>query len=188
MFTVIKNCNMPIFFVGMMGSGKTTIGKGIAQILGFKFIDMDTIIEANEKLTIKEIFEQNGEAYFRKKEFELLQEIVKKKNVVISCGGGVFTFEENIKIINENGVSVFLNVDAEILQKRLKHDTTRPMLKNGNSVFEILQKRLPFYKQAKVIVEFKKSEVKNNVLQCIESLNSYLYDIKHVWKPWQDSE
>lgn len=169
----IASLNIPIFFVGMMGSGKTTIGRIVAQTLDYNFLDMDSRIEIAEGMSIKKIFEEMGENYFREKEMKMLNNLTKKTNTVISCGGGVFTFEDNIQTINGNGISIFLNVSHQILEKRLTNDKKRPILKGTQSVAEILEARMPFYKKAQITVDITKSDIKTNVIQCIEALDQY---------------
>ena len=112
-----------------------------------------------------------------REEKELLASLVKIKHTVISCGGGVFMYQENIDSINRNGISLFLNVNPSIILQRLATDKNRPLLKGNKSPAQILEERLPFYKQAKVSVNIEKSDIKTNVINCIESLYCYLQTI-----------
>lgn len=169
----VASCRKPIFLIGMMGSGKTTIGKVLAQVLQRNFIDMDSEIEGQKHMTISEIFAKYGEKYFRNKERGLLKQLVLIDNAVISCGGGVFTFQRNIDLINQHGIAIFLNVDIKIIEKRLKNDVKRPILLQG-SPSEILEKRLKFYNQAKVVLEIKKNNVQGISTNCIKALVNYL--------------
>ena len=176
----ISKIHTPIFLIGMMGSGKTTIGKSVAKTLGWQFIDTDFEIEKQEKMVISEIFSNYGEDYFRNAEKTLLLSLVNAKKTIISCGGGVFTKQENIDLINKNCISVFLNVNLDILKQRLKNDTKRPILKTGKTIDGIFAERLGFYKQAKVAVEIQGQGVQTNTKRCIENLYNHLQGVIYV--------
>ncbi len=141
-----------IILSGFMGSGKTTLGKLIADKSGFEFIDTDEMIEKNENLTIPEIFRKYGERYFRERETQTLSDILKltknvNKQYIISAGGGAPAFHHNREILANFGVRIFLYVPPDESVKRIKH-TTRPLLKNhveGNNIGKLFQKRLPDY-------------------------------------------
>jgi shikimate kinase len=171
--THVQSTNTPLFFVGMMGSGKTTIGRIVAQILQYDFVEMDTVIEERLGISIKEIFQNSGEAYFRKEEKKLLEEICLKQKCVISCGGGVFTNAENIEKISKSGIAIFLNVSSRVLEKRLSGDEKRPLLQE-NSIHKILLKRIPFYTQAHIMVDLAVSNLEKNVCQVIEEIYRHL--------------
>src|ERR1051325_4222519 len=108
-------CFMKIFLMGYMGSGKSTIGKLLASKLHLNFTDFDDYIETWEKKTVADIFENEGEDKFRQLEHIYLKEIILKDNTVISLGGGTPCFNNNIEIINKNGISVFIEMDAAAL-------------------------------------------------------------------------
>nr|MDQ3280409.1 shikimate kinase [Acidobacteriota bacterium] len=100
---------MKIYLVGFMGSGKTTVGRELAARIDAPFFDLDELIEAAEKMSIKEIFGHRGEAYFRKRERDLLRSTRNLDAGVIATGGGTFTFDENIQFIQSEGMSVYLS-------------------------------------------------------------------------------
>lgn len=125
-----------IALIGMMGTGKSTIGKKIAEKLNFSFIDMDKMIEDNEGLSIMEIFETKGEAYFRSLEKDLLKNIIYDDNIVISTGGGIVTDEENISILKENCWNILLYGSSENLAKNAS-DKNRPLLAGKDKVTEL---------------------------------------------------
>ena len=142
-----------------MGSGKSTIGKELAEKLKMDFIDFDTYIETKEKKSVSEIFEKEGEEKFRELEKKHLNEIIKKDNAVISLGGGTPCFNNNIETINKNGISIYLQMSVNALVKRLINaKRKRPLIKEMNEVdlkFFIatnLEKRISFYNQAKYII------------------------------------
>jgi shikimate kinase len=152
---------MNYFLIGMPGCGKSTIGKELSKILNLSYIDLDEWIEKEEGMTIPELFEKFGQDYFRNKETEALKYMIShNKEVLISTGGGAPCFNENMSLINSGGVSIFLNVSLEELFKRLRlGKQNRPLVQglSDNELFEKIEKmlsdRLPFYNQAKVIVE-----------------------------------
>lgn len=151
---------MRIFLIGFMGSGKTTLGKQLARKLGYRFIDQDDYIEETSGLTIAEYFSRNGEQAFRKYEHEALKNLLEFDNVVISTGGGAPCFFNNIDMMNENGLAIYLRMKPEVLKSRLKHaQAERPLIK-GKTEEELLEfikskltEREPFYLKAKHVIE-----------------------------------
>ena len=139
---------MNIFLVGPMGSGKSSLGKKLAKSLNKKFIDTDKEIEKKENKTINEIFENNGEKYFREKEKEFLKSIPNSLNMVIATGGGIVSDQENREKLKENRV-IFLNASVERQSKRTSRSDKRPLLKNVDrlkKLRELYNQRLKFYK------------------------------------------
>ena len=125
----------PIVLVGMMGCGKSTIGKIVAEKLNWIFLDSDKEIENNMKLSTKEIFDQYGEEFFRNKEFEIFKFYSKKEKILISSGGGSFCQKNTYRIIKEYFYSIWLDVNEDILFQRLKKNKNkRPLLKSLNEV------------------------------------------------------
>ena len=118
---------------GMMGVGKSSIGKALSKQLSMKFIDIDKIIEKELKLSIQEIFEQEGESYFRKLEEEVTLEQLKKNNRIISLGGGAFMNEKIRTYATSHTKSFWLNVSTNLLAKRLNNSKKRPLLFNKNT-------------------------------------------------------
>jgi shikimate kinase len=151
-----------IFLIGMPSSGKSTLGRHLAKELNFTFVDMDERIEARECATIPEIFKLKGEEYFRKIETEVLKQIKPNQQLVISTGGGVPCFFDNMGFIKTNGISIFLDVPPSILAKRILNSTVnnRPLIDKNKSESEVLhdienryQNRLKFYQQADLQVD-----------------------------------
>ena len=128
---------MRIFIIGLPGCGKTTIAKLLANRLHYKFIDIDTAIEAKENMTINQIFKNKGESYFRTIEAQTLNDLNQIEDVVIACGGGIC---ENNSKSSFKGITIFLKVDVKVLERRLANDTTRPLLKT-NSIYQLAIKR-----------------------------------------------
>ena len=151
--------NKNLVLVGMMGSGKSLIGKILSKKLNFEFIDTDNIIEENEKKTISEIFKDNGEKYFRKQEEIIIKSLLNKKYSVISLGGGSVTIKDIRKLIRNKSISIFLKVDIDVLVKRLKKTKNRPLLLNTDvrkKIIKLDEDRHKFYNSSDIIIENKK--------------------------------
>lgn len=117
-----------IYFTGFMGSGKSTLGRIVANTLGWDFFDIDTEIEKAESSSIKEIFSQRGEEGFRRAETEMLKNLSGKYNAIIALGGGTLINEENLRIVKSTGYLIYLKVTSGIIYERLSHKTNRPLL------------------------------------------------------------
>ena len=130
---------MNIVLTGLRGSGKSTIGKLLAQKLDWDFIDIDTKIEKEENMTIKNIVELRGWEYFRAVENKVTKEISKTDKTVISTGGGTIIDKDNEKELKKNGKIIYLYVKPEVCAKRIKNSKNRPALEEENDVFEELK-------------------------------------------------
>ncbi len=141
-----------LILVGFMGSGKSTIGQVLANKLKLTFVDTDRLIEKQQGCSISKIFEQFGEATFRQMETEVLRELLKEeKPLIISTGGGLPLKEENVRILKELGFVIMLDVNKFTVLRRLKKDTTRPLLKGYNveeKVDKLLTYRREYYEAA----------------------------------------
>lgn len=144
-----------VVLVGMMGAGKTSVGQAVARILGVPFLDSDEEIERAANRTIAEIFAREGEAFFRQKESQVIARLLSERPAILSTGGGAFLAEANRKTISEHGVSVWLDVDVETLWHRVRHKTTRPLLRTADpraTLGELHAARVPFYALADLTV------------------------------------
>lgn len=148
---------MLIFLIGFMGCGKSYVGRNLAPLLDYDYIDLDKHIEAIEGLTVKEIFEQKGEAYFRLQEKEILHTLDSKQNMIVSTGGGAPCFFDNIEVMNAKGLTIYLNRTKRLVIYRLMKGLHKRPLLNGLSAEELekfyderLESRKPFYEQAKL--------------------------------------
>lgn len=146
---------MRIYLIGYMGSGKSTLGKKLAKHAGLQFIDMDHYIEKRNCKTVPQLFAEEGEAEFRKKERKALEELSEFSDVVIATGGGAPCFFDNVDLMNRTGKTIYLNIDPKILASRLlKSKTERPLIKGKSKkelvgfIDETLRKRNEFYAQA----------------------------------------
>lgn len=146
-----------IFLVGMMGAGKTTIGKSLASCLDKTFFDSDREIQKRTGVGIPVIFEIEGEAGFRKRETEILRELVKLKNIVLATGGGAILSAENRELLRRNGTVVYLRATVDDLWRRTRHDRSRPLLQTPNphaKLAELYAQRDPLYcETAHIVVE-----------------------------------
>ena len=138
-----------IYLLGFMGSGKSTVGAVLARELGWPFIDLDVTIEAGQGQTIREIFEQAGEVFFRGLERAALTEASKTEPVVIALGGGTFVQDPNLQFIRDSGgVTVWLDSPCEELLSRCQGMINRPLFRDAESFGQLLQQRLPYYRLA----------------------------------------
>ena len=145
-----------VALIGMMGSGKSAIGKVVSSILDVPFIDADVEIERAAKLSISEIFERHGEKFFRDKEDQVIKRLLKERPCILATGGGAFVNEKIRTSIKQHCVSVWLNTDVEILWKRVKNKKTRPLLRTDNpreTLANIYTDRIETYSLADVIIE-----------------------------------
>ena len=124
--------NDNIFFVGLMGAGKTTIGKLLAKKLKKTFYDTDHEIEKKLGVKVSVIFELEGEEGFRKRETQMIDELTNKKDIILATGGGAVLSEENRRLLKERGKVIYLNAKPQHLAKRMAFDKDRPLLQQGN--------------------------------------------------------
>jgi len=139
-----------------MGTGKSTVGKILAERVQRKFVEIDKEIEAQEDMGIAEIFSRYGEAYFREKEKEVLKGISRQHNLVVSCGGGIVIDEENRMLIKTTGSMICLEAHPDIIYKRVKKYNLRPLLNVKdpvNKIKELLAQRRRFYREAHYCVD-----------------------------------
>ena len=165
----------PIVLIGMMGVGKTSVGRLLAEKLLLPFYDSDNEIENKLGLDIKEIFKKNGEGYFRKREVELFETLIEKKPSIIATGGGSFINKKIHKNIKEKCISIWLKASAQTLIKRLKNSESRPLLDVNDPkgvISSLLSEREGIYSKADIIIdvdELNESLVVQNILQYLES-------------------
>ena len=142
---------MNIYLIGFMGVGKSTVAKELNKKLGYKLIDTDEEIESREGKSISEIFATEGEEYFRRLEAELIEEISKQDELLISCGGGIIKNEDNIKLMKQSGRVILLEASPEVIYDRVKDYNNRPLLEGKKSVegiASLLTERQPLYDKA----------------------------------------
>ncbi|HBD91066.1 MAG TPA: shikimate kinase [Gemmobacter sp.] len=145
-----------VALVGMMGAGKTAVGTALARMRGVPFRDSDEEIVKAASRSIAEIFERDGEPFFRARETEVLSRLVKGQPCILSTGGGAFLSDLNRNIIGATGVSVWLRADLDLLWHRVRHKATRPLLRTANpreTLRQLHEARVPYYALADVTVD-----------------------------------
>lgn len=164
---------MKVFLIGFMGSGKSFYAAKLAEQLSLPCIELDGEIEQEEKMTINQLFDKKGESYFRQREAEQLRKWLNAGSFVMACGGGTPCYYDNMKRMNQYGVTVWINASEEAMVKRLLPEIhKRPLLKDMDErsvamfVKHKLQERIAFYQQADIIVsadEFDIASLANNI-------------------------
>ncbi len=169
-----------IFLIGMMGAGKTTIGKSLANYLNKIFVDSDHEIQLRTGVKIPLIFEIEGEAGFRKRETEALRDLVKLENIILATGGGVILNEENRRLLKQNGIVIYLCASVDELLRRTRTDKNRPLLQTEDQharLTELLEHRDFLYRNtADIIIDSGKQGVRSLVYKLIRKLR--MYDVK----------
>ena len=165
-----------LYLVGMMGSGKTSTGRPLAERLGYGFVDADAVIEQVAGCTISEIFERDGEEEFRSLETQVMRSISERHSLVVATGGGVVTRTENWGMMHQ-GIVIWLDVERRQLLQRLQSDSTqRPLLMTGDpaeTLDEILKQRRPLYYEADltVVIESESADVvADGIIQLLPKL------------------
>ncbi|WP_050603561.1 shikimate kinase [Ruegeria sp. 6PALISEP08] len=145
-----------VVLVGMMGAGKTAVGRALAARLGVPFLDSDAEIESAANMTIPEIFKRYGEPFFRVKEAQVIGRLLEEKNGILSTGGGAFLQPDNRRTISQQGASVWLRADLNVLWNRVRRKDTRPLLRTADpyaTLKALYEARVPVYAEADLTVE-----------------------------------
>ncbi|MEA3533777.1 shikimate kinase [Rhizobium sp. CC-YZS058] len=165
-----------LVFVGLMGAGKSAIGRLTAQTLGIPFVDSDHEIERVSRMTIAELFAQYGEPEFRALETRVIRRLLTSGARVVSTGGGAYINEATRRQIRKNGLSVWLNADLDVLWERVNKRDTRPLLKTEDpkgTLARLMEARYPIYAEADVSVlsrDVKKERMVEEVLEAVAAL------------------
>lgn len=164
-----------IVLIGMSGVGKTTVGKLLAEKLGFEYADTDELIVTSQHMEIKQIFDTKGEQYFRMIETHIVRDIAKTKNTIISTGGGVVINPLNVDNLKENGFIILLDASPDFIFNNIKDDTTRPLLKDKDTarskIAAMMEERRDYYNcyDFKVLVEgLKPMEAVDKIIEYIK--------------------
>ena len=184
---MILRLKKSVAFVGMMGAGKTAVGRAVAEKLNAPFLDSDHEIEQAANMSVAEIFARDGEAFFRDREAQVIRRLFENEICILSTGGGAFMNQEVREIMTHSGMSLWINADLDLLWSRVKNKDTRPLLQTAhpyealNSIFEA---RKDTYALADLIVEAKKElsigemaerviaamRIREDVLECADGL------------------
>ena len=163
-----------VVLVGMMGSGKSAVGQALARRLDVSFLDSDAEIEAAANRSIAEIFERDGEPFFRRRESEVISRLLDGEPGILSTGGGAYMAEANRAMISARGAAVWLRVDLDLLWARVRHKDTRPLLRTPNpraTLEEIMIERTPSYALADVVVDAHASySIEDTAEKVVEAL------------------
>ena len=167
-----------LVLIGMMGSGKTTIGKELSKKSSLKFKDTDLLIENQEKMKIREIFEQKGEAFFRSIEEKIVLKTLKSSNQVIALGGGSFLNKKIRSDVLNNSISFWLNWKNEIILNRISNSEKRPKLNNLNSkdILKLINSRVKIYLKADFKINcdnLNKFQIVKKILKIYESKENF---------------
>ena len=167
------NNKINITLCGMMGSGKTAIGKSLATKLRYSFVDTDKLIEEKTKKTIKDIFNQDGEIFFRNMEERIIINLLDKKKIIISLGGGSILNKNIRNLIKKNSYNIYLQVKIDILIKRLRNSRNRPLIINKDlkkTLNELIEKREKFYKKADLIIH-NENNLNHTIKEIMDKIN-----------------
>ncbi len=166
-----------IYLVGLMGAGKTTIGRQLAKSLGLPFYDSDKAIEESTGVDIPTIFEFEGENGFRDREQKMLQQLTELKGIVLATGGGAILRQENRDLLKENGIIIYLQCSIDRIMERTRRDTQRPLLKTANPkerIEQLYKEREPLYLNCADLV------VDTGIMQSKAAVNYILEEYKSI--------
>jgi len=167
----MKTVTKRIYLTGFMTSGKSTIGPILANVIGWEFCDLDREIEKHENKSVVQIFEDDGEAYFREIEHKLLFNFSHVPNLVLSLGGGTMVFDRNLSILKNTGMTVYLKSSPEMIYQRIKNKIDRPIFRDlvlsGNAkakdfidrIENLLSKREPYYLESDICINTDLSNI-----------------------------
>lgn len=174
-----KLASHSLVLVGLMGAGKSAIGRRVASRLGLPFLDADTEIESAAGKSISDIFAEHGEPHFRSREEKVIERLLLNGPIILATGGGAFMSDETRKNIKENGVSVWLKAELDILMERVGRRDHRPLLKTDNPravMTKLIDERYPVYGQADITIDSR--DVPHEVI--VEEIISALADYFNI--------
>lgn len=174
---IARRLDRPVVLVGLMGVGKSTIGRRLAALLDTSFVDVDEEIERAADRSVAEIFEAHGEAYFRDGERRVIARLMEDDYGVIATGGGAFVDDETRALILDRGLAVWLDCDIDTLVERTGRRNTRPLLRNGNPreiLTALKEKREPAYAQAHLHVMTDDGPHTETVSRILEAIDAWL--------------
>ena len=178
---MILKLKKTVAFVGMMGAGKTAVGRAVAEKLQVQFIDSDSEIEKAANMSVAEIFIRDGEKFFRDREAQVIQRLFENSSCIISTGGGAFVSSQVRDILSENGVSLWLKADLDLLWSRVKNKGSRPLLKSNDpfgTLRDIYEARKATYALANITIEadkdFSINAMADHVIDVLSARNDIL--------------
>lgn len=174
---IARRIDRPVVLVGLMGVGKSTVGKRLATLLNTNFVDADDAIEEAAQMRVSEIFEQFGEDYFRDGERRVIARLMEEGHGVIATGGGAFVNGETRALILEQGIAVWIDCDIDTLVERTGRRNTRPLLKNGDPkeiLTRLRDERKPHYGEAPIRVRSEQGPHMETAVSIIEAIDRWL--------------
>ena len=172
-----ERLDRPVVLVGLMGAGKSTVGRRLATMLNREFVDADDAIEQAAQRSVAEIFDEFGESYFRDGERRVIARLIEENGGVIATGGGAFVDDETRELILERAVAVWIDCDIDTLVERTSRRDTRPLLRDGDPkaiLSGLLEKREQFYSQAHVRVQSEDSPHADTARAIIEAIEQWM--------------
>lgn len=172
----IPELSRPVVLIGLMGAGKSTVGRRLARALRMDFFDSDDEITEAAGCSISDIFETYGEAIFRDLEERVILRLLKTPQQVLATGGGAFINPRIREAILENGISIWLKADMDVLLERVSRRNTRPLLQTGDkrqTLTRLMEQRYPLYAQAHITIDSNLGAHDDIVLAIIDALNGY---------------
>jgi shikimate kinase len=167
-----------LILVGMMGSGKTTMGRALARNLGKAFVDSDEEIIKRTGVTVPHIFDIEGESGFRARETAIIKDLVGRDNMVMATGGGAVLDEQNRALLHQNGIVIYLKASVQDLWYRTRHDRNRPLLQTDNphaKLTELFQLRDPLYRQiSDIVVQSGRQNVHALMLRLADEIKAFI--------------
>ncbi len=174
---IARRIDRPVVLVGLMGTGKSTVGKRLAHLLGKGFVDADDEIETAAQMSVSEIFEQYGEDYFRDGERRVIARLMEEGHGVIATGGGAFVNDATRALILERGIAVWIDCDIDTLVERTGRRNTRPLLRDGDPqeiLTRLRDERKPHYGEAPIRVRSEEGPHLETAVSIIEAIDRWL--------------
>jgi len=174
---VARRIDRPVVLVGLMGAGKSTVGRKLAGLLETDFVDADEEIERAAAMSVAEIFERYGEPYFRDGERRVIARLIEERHGVVATGGGAFVNEETRALVLEQAIAVWIDCDIATLVKRTARRATRPLLNSGDPgeiLTRLHSERAPFYAQAPIRVASLDAPHRDTAIDIIEAIDRWL--------------
>ena len=171
-----KSVPTKIILTGFMGTGKTAVGQELARRLGYTFVDTDEMVEKDQKKSIGEIFEKEGEEAFRSYEKQMVRKSLDQEKVVIATGGGAVTDPENLKLMKERCFLIGLAASPEVILERVSRTGARPLLKTKDqleTIKNLLSKRSPYYREAHRIIDTSGKGVMETVEEILKTFGNH---------------
>lgn len=174
---IASKIDRPLVVVGLMGVGKSTVGRKLANLIGKDFVDADHEIEIAAQRSISEIFEEFGEEYFRDGERRVIARLMDESTGVIATGGGAFVDPQTRELILAKGIAIWIDCDVDVLVERTGRRDTRPLLRNGDPrqiLTKLYEERKPFYSQAQIRVLSEDGPHVHTAEQILEGIDRWL--------------